>query len=67
MVHFNLLYSIWNSAQCHVAAWMGQGFGEEWIHIYVWLSPFAVHMKLTTLLIGYTPIENKKLKKKWSI
>ena len=55
MVHFNLLYSAWNSAQCHVAAWMGQEFGEEWIHIYIRLSPFAVHMKLT-LLIGYMPI-----------
>ena len=20
---------------------------EEWIHVYVWLSPFAVHLKLT--------------------
>ena len=46
MVHFNLVYSIWNTAQCYVAAWIGQEFGEEWIHIYVWLSPFAVHTKL---------------------
>ena len=22
-------------------------FGEEWIHVYVWLSPFAVHLKLS--------------------
>ena len=36
----------------------------------VWLSPFAAHLKLsqrcssiTTLLIGYTPIQNKKFKK----
>ena len=20
-------------------------FGGEWIHVYVWLSPFAVHLK----------------------
>ena len=31
----DLLYSTWNSAQCYVAAWMGGGFGGEWIHVYV--------------------------------
>ena len=39
---------------------MGRG---EWVHVYVWLSPFAVHLKLT-LLISYTPISNKKFLKK---
>ena len=24
----------------------GRGFGGEWIHVYVLLSPFAVHLKL---------------------
>ena len=28
----DLLYSTWNSAPCYVAAWMGGGFGWEWIH-----------------------------------
>ena len=42
-----LLHSTWNSAQCHMAAWMGEEFGGEWIHVYVWLSPFAVHLKLS--------------------
>ena len=32
-----------NSAQCHVAAWMGGEFGGKWIHGYVWLSPFTVN------------------------
>ena len=41
-----VLYSTGNSAQCYVAAWMGREFGGEWIHVYVWLSPFAVHLKL---------------------
>ena len=36
------VYSTWNSAQCYVAAWMEGEFGGKWIHIYVWLSPFAV-------------------------
>ena len=24
----------------------GEGVGEEWIHVYVWLSLFAVYLKL---------------------
>ena len=36
-----------SSAQCYVAAWMGGEFREEWIHVYVWLNPFAVHLKLS--------------------
>ena len=43
----DLLYSTWNSAQCFVAAWMGGEFEGEWIHVYVWLSLFAVHLKLS--------------------
>ena len=39
----DLLYSSGNSAQCYVAAWMRGMLGGEWIHVYVWLSPFAVH------------------------
>ena len=42
-----LLYSTGNSAQCHVAAWMGGDFGEEWIHVDAWMSPFTVHLKLS--------------------
>jgi len=26
---------------------MGEGFGREWIHVCVWLSPFAIHLKLS--------------------
>ena len=43
----NLLYSTENSSQCYGAAWMGGEFGGEWIHIYVWLSPFSVHLRLS--------------------
>ena len=43
----DLLYNTWNSAQCYMAAWMGGEFGGEWIHVYVWLSPFTVHLKLS--------------------
>ena len=57
----DVLYSTWNSAQCRVAAGMGGEFGGEWIHIYVWLSPFTVYLKLSQ---AYTLIQNKKLKKK---
>ena len=57
----NLLYSTWNSAQCCMAAWMGGEFEVEWIYVYVWLSPLAVHLKLSQhyLSIGYIPIQNK--------
>ena len=41
----DLLSSTGNSGQCHVAAWMGGEFWGEWIHVYLWLSPFAVHLK----------------------
>ena len=43
----DLLYSTGNSAQCYVAAWMGGESGGEWIHVYVLLSHFAVHLKLS--------------------
>ena len=39
---------------------MGEKFGEEKIHVYVALSPFAVHLKL---LIGYTLIQIMSFKK----
>ena len=42
----DLLYSAGNVAECYVAAWMGGELGGEWIHGYVWLSPF------TTLLMS---------------
>ena len=42
-----LLYSTGNSVQCYVAAWMGGESGGEWIHVYVWLNPFTVHLKLS--------------------
>jgi len=48
---------------------MGGEFGVEWIQVYVRLSIFTVHLKLSqhNLLISYTPIQNKKFKKvkKW--
>ena len=43
------LWSTWNSARGYVAAWMGgeSSSGGEWIPVYAWLSPFAVHLKLS--------------------
>ena len=43
----DLLYSKWNSAQHYVAAWMGGKFRGEWIHVYVWLSPLIIHLKVS--------------------
>ena len=43
------------------ATWMGEESGGEGIPVYVWLSPLAVHLKLSQhyLSIGYIPIQNK--------
>ena len=52
-----LLYSTGNSAQCHVAAWMGGEFEGEWTHVCVWLSPLSCTPEtITTLLISYIPV-----------
>ena len=63
IVNKDLLYSTWDSAQCYLAAWMGGQFRREWINVYIWLSPFAVHRKLSQhCLLLDTPIQNKKFK-----
>ena len=42
-----LLYSTGTSSvHCYVAAWMGEKSGREWICVCVWLSRFALHLKL---------------------
>ena len=43
----NLVHSTWDSAQSYVAAWMGGEFGGKWIYVYVGLSPFVAHLKLS--------------------
>ena len=59
----DLLCNTGNSAQRYVTACMGAKFGGEWIHVYVWLRPFYSPEIITALLIGCTPIQNKKFKK----
>ena len=66
----DLLYSTGNSAQYYVAAWIGGEFGGKWIHVHVWLSPFAVCLKLSQhcLLIGCIPqYKIKNFNKKYVI
>ena len=53
----DLLYSTRHSAQCYVAAWMGGEFGGEWIPVYVWLSPFAVHLKLSHFYLAISSVQ----------
>ena len=43
----DLLYSTGNSVKCYVTVWMGEEFEREWIHVCVWLSPVATHLKLS--------------------
>ena len=47
LINKDLRYSTWNSAECYVAAWIGGEFEGEWIHVYVWLNPYHVHLKLS--------------------
>ena len=46
ITNMDLLYNTGKSAHCYEAAWIGGEFVGEWIHVYVWLSSFAVHLKL---------------------
>ena len=50
------MHSTGNSAQWYVAAWMGGEFGENG-QVNVWLSLFAVHLKLSQVFISYTPVQ----------
>ena len=44
---------------CYVAAWMGGVFGGEWITCICMAESLCFSPKtVTTLLIGYTPIQN---------
>ena len=41
---------LWNSAQCYVETWVGGEFwgkGYMYTYVYVWLCPFAFHLKLS--------------------
>ena len=38
IINRDLLYSIWNSVQCYVPAWMGEEFGENGcVYMYGWI------------------------------
>ena len=61
----DLLYSTWNSAQCYMAAWMGGKLavcGRGVDTCIRMAKPLCCSPEsITTLLIGYTPIQNKKI------
>ena len=56
IINKDLLYSTGDFAQCYAAAWMGGEFAAEWMHVYVWLSPLAVHLKYHIITSLLTPI-----------
>ena len=43
-INKDALYGTGNSAQCYVAALMGEGLEEDCIHVYVGPSPLALHL-----------------------
>ena len=62
MANQDLRYSTGNSAQCCVLAWMGVEFGGSMdLCIFMAGSLHCLHETVITLLIGNTPIQNKKL------
>ena len=46
----------------YVTAWIEGEFGEEWMHVYAWLSPFALHLKLSHCLLAIPQYKIKGLK-----
>ena len=58
----DLLPSTGDSAQCHVAAWMGGEFRGEWVHVHVRLSPLSVC--LTPSQHSYSAKPEYKIKSK---
>ena len=65
MTNKGLLYSIWNSVPCYVAPWIGRGVWGR-MDSCVCTAESLHHLKPSQhcLLTGYTPIKNKKFKKK---
>ena len=43
----DVLWGTGNSARCYAAAWREGEAGGERMHVYAWLSSFAVHLKLS--------------------
>ena len=62
----DLLCSTWSSAQCYVPAWIRGGSRGEWMDTCVCMAESlrGSPETPTTLLIGYTPMQNKKFKGK---
>ena len=58
-----LLCSARNNAPCYVAAWVAEESGGEWIHVYVWLGPFAAHLKLSQHFLAKSQYNIKSLTK----
>ena len=52
----DLLHSTGNSAQCYVAAWMGEKSGGEWARICLAESFWCSTETIIILLIGYIPM-----------
>ena len=60
----DLLCSMWKSAHCYVASWTGGEFVGRIDKCICITESLCCSPEIITLLIGYIPIKNKKLKKK---
>ena len=46
---------------------MGEEFEREWIHVYVWPGPFAVHLKRLWCCLELHPHAKQKVQKEKGI
>ena len=67
MTNKDPLYSTGDSAQHCAAAWMGGGLGMMDTGIRVAETLHYLPATITALLIGYNPIQNKKVRKKMKL
>ena len=53
-VHHRELCSVFCGSMDGRGVWGRMDPGGEWMHVFVWLSPFAVHLKLYSQSYGFS-------------
>ena len=63
----DLLYSIWNSAQCYVAAWTGGEFGGEWMDTCISMAKSLCCSSETITTVFVNQLYPYKIKGVWCL
>ena len=61
----DLLYRIWNSAQCYVAAWIGGEFGGEWMDTCISMAESLCCSSETITTVFVNQLYPYKIKSVW--